>query len=129
MVSDKRDMRTRAKARLLPRRLSVLIGRQKSSKRTTALATTLLGPLPLRGEQIGPSTELLRYRRGELTEAEYLAGRIEAATAHLKGRVSRERLDMVKQVIAQRLETDPLLVEARAQLRDPDFEPTEDPEE
>lgn len=63
-----------------------------------------------------PSEDLQRYRRGEITEAEYFAGRVEEATSHLAGRVSAERLAMLKEVIAQRLQTDPLLIEARTRL-------------
>ena len=89
---------------------------------------TLPNATPSSEERSGPSEELLRYRRGEITEAEYLAGRIEEATTHLKGRVSPERLAMLKEVITQRLETDPLLCEARARLLGPDAEPKRHPE-
>lgn len=81
---------------------------------------TLSIPPQPSNERSGSSENLQRYRRGEITEAEYLAGRIEEATAHLKGRVSPERLQMLKEVITQRLETDPLLVDVRARLLGPD---------
>jgi hypothetical protein len=68
----------------------------------------------------GPSEELQRYRRGEITEAEYLEGRIEAATKHLCGKVSPERLKLLKEVMIRKLETDPLLVELRRRLLDAD---------
>jgi hypothetical protein len=62
------------------------------------------------------SEDLERYRRGEITEPEYLQSRIEVATTHLKGHVSPLRLAMLKEVIAQRLENDPSLIEARTRL-------------
>ena len=64
----------------------------------------------------GPSEDLRRYRRGEITEATYLQSRIDVATTHLKGRLSTLRLAMLKEVIAQRLQTDPSLLEARTRL-------------
>lgn len=64
----------------------------------------------------GPSEDLLRHRRGEITEAEYLQTRIDKATAHLQGRVSPERMAMVREIVAQKLETDPVLTEAKARL-------------
>ena len=80
--------------------------------------STLARPVvaPLRENPEGPSEDLERYRRGEITEAEYLQSRIEVATTHLKGQVSPLRLTMLKEVIAQRLQTDPSLLEARSQL-------------
>lgn len=71
----------------------------------------------------GPSDELQRYRRGEITELEYLQGRIEYATSHLKGRISAERLEMIKEVVTEKLQTDPVLLEARARLRGPANDP------
>jgi hypothetical protein len=62
------------------------------------------------------SVDLRRYRNGEITEAEYLAGCVENATAHLKGCVSNDRLELLKDLITQKLETDPQLIEARARL-------------
>lgn len=78
---------------------------------TSARPTALLGKC---SEE--PSEDLERYRRGEITEAEYLQRRIEVATTHLKGRVSTMRLAMLKEVISQRLQTDPSLLEARSRL-------------
>ena len=72
------------------------------------------------------SGDLQRYRRGEITEAEYLEGRIEAATSHLEGRVSADCLKMLKEVIAMRLDTDPLLLEARARLLSADDDSSDD---
>ena len=80
--------------------------------------STLARPVvaPLRENPEGPSEDLERYRRGEITEAEYLQSRVEVAMTHLKGRVSTERLTILKEVIAQRLQTDPSLLEARSRL-------------
>ena len=78
---------------------------------------TLARPIvPLTEGPDGPSEDLERYRRGEITEAEYLQSRVEVATTHLKGRVSTQRLTILKEVIAQRLQTDPSLLEARSRL-------------
>ena len=78
---------------------------------------TLARPIAPLGEgPEGPSEALERYRRGEITEAEYLQSRVEVATTHLKGRVSAQRLKILKEVMAQRLQTDPSLLEARSRL-------------
>lgn len=130
MVSEKRTNLKLIRVRLAPRRPSVLIGRKKkTSKRRPSMTTAALpNASPPSDERSGPSEELLRYRRGEITEAEYLAGRIEEATSHLNGRVSPERLAMLKDVITQRLQTDPQLVEARSRLLGPDAEPKKLPD-
>jgi len=80
--------------------------------------STLARPVvaPLRENPEGPSEDLERYRRGEITEAAYLQSRVEVATTHLKGRVSTRRLTILKEIIAQRLQTDPSLLEARSRL-------------
>ena len=80
------------------------------------MATLARPPAPLGEGPVGPSEDLEQYRRGEITEDEYLQSRIEVAMTHLKGRVSAPRLAMLKEVIAQRLRTDPSLLEARMRL-------------
>jgi len=80
------------------------------------MPTLALPIMPSSESSHGPSEDLERYRRGEITEAEYLQSRVEVATTHLKGQVSPLRLTMLKEVIAQRLQTDPSLLEARSQL-------------
>ncbi len=99
----------------LPRRRSVLIA-AKSTRSVAASATTTEPLRCLARAKAGPSAELERYRRGEITEAEYLQTRIELATMHLKGRISAARLVMLKEIIGNRLQTDPSLLEARTRL-------------
>ena len=118
MVSDRPPKPKLVKIRVAPRRPSVLIGRKGRVTKRSTLVTHAISSVQVHVPELpkAPSGELHRYQRGEITEAEYLQGRIEDATTHLKGRVSPERLAMLKEVIAQRLETDPLLLEARARL-------------
>ncbi|MGE5784956.1 MAG: hypothetical protein ACM3ZE_10210 [Myxococcales bacterium] len=63
-----------------------------------------------------PSSELLRVLRGEMTEQEYLARRVEEALSHVKGRVSKERLEAIRQTLLMKLEIDPVLLHTRSQV-------------
>ncbi|HMA97628.1 MAG TPA: hypothetical protein VKP30_33315 [Polyangiaceae bacterium] len=63
-----------------------------------------------------PSSELMRVLRGEMTEQEYLEGRVEQALSHVKGRVSKERLEAIRQTLLMKLETDPVLLDTRARV-------------
>ncbi|HMA96211.1 MAG TPA: hypothetical protein VKP30_26170 [Polyangiaceae bacterium] len=63
-----------------------------------------------------PSSELLRVLRGEMTEQEYLAGRVEEALSHVKGRVSKERLEAIRHTLLMKLEIDPVLLHTRSQV-------------
>jgi hypothetical protein len=59
------------------------------------------------------TTDLDRFEAGEITEAQFLARRIEVATSHLRGRLSRTRLELIVEVVSEMLETDPVLVAIR----------------
>ena len=54
------------------------------------------------------SAELDQLHRGELSLDRYLEARVDAATQHLRGRVSEERLDMVRDVVRKSLNSDPI---------------------
>lgn len=54
------------------------------------------------------STELGQLRRGELSLEQYVEARVDVATRHLRGRVSKERLEMVREVVRKALSTDPI---------------------
>lgn len=72
------------------------------------------------GHELGPShrpiEELERYRSGELTEAQYLDLRIEAGMAGVKGRISDGDYEMIRVLLAELLESDPVLVELKRRL-------------
>ncbi|HMA96077.1 MAG TPA: hypothetical protein VKP30_25500 [Polyangiaceae bacterium] len=108
-------------------RPSVLLGRERrvAERSTQMVAAMQLAKCRTFTEQTPASDDLQRYRRGEITEAEYLQGRIEIAISHLKGRLSAGRLQMLRNVITTRLDTDPLLLEARARLLKTGSRPTE----
>jgi hypothetical protein len=59
--------------------------------------------------RVVPSDELQQLHRGELTPNEYLQFRIEQATAHLRGRVSRRRLQRIRKLVIEACINDPVL--------------------
>lgn len=65
------------------------------------------------------SHALVRFRQGELSLKEYLETRVEAAVEHLRGRVSGERLEMVKDVVRESLSSDPITAEYVRRLTGP----------
>jgi hypothetical protein len=71
-------------------------------------------------------SRLQRFERGQITEAEYLDRRVTAGMAHVRGRISAERYEMIRETLFELLETDPVLEEMKRrllargrQLRDP----------
>jgi hypothetical protein len=58
-----------------------------------------------------PSEALMRFRRGEISLSEYLETRVEAAVEHLRGRVSSEQLETVREVLRESLASDPAVLE------------------
>jgi hypothetical protein len=58
---------------------------------------------------VAPSDELQRLHRGELTPNEYLTSRIEQATLHLRGRLSRRRLERIRKLVIEACINDPVL--------------------
>lgn len=58
-----------------------------------------------------PSESLLRVERGEMSLDDYLDERAEAALEQLKGRISVERLDLVRGSLREHIRTDPVVVE------------------
>jgi hypothetical protein len=74
------------------------------------------GPVGFEREEEEPSEELLRVRRGEITETEYLEICVEKAMAHIKGRVPLVRLETIRQTLLSKLDTDPLLLHAKARV-------------
>jgi hypothetical protein len=59
-----------------------------------------------------PSEALARVRRGELSLDAYLETLVERALAHVKGRVSEERLGIVREVVRDSLREAPEFQEA-----------------
>jgi hypothetical protein len=57
-----------------------------------------------------PSDDLLRFQRGEIGEQEYLEARLDVAIAHLRNRLSTKRLVMVREVVRDMLDKDPVLI-------------------
>ncbi|MGE5785255.1 MAG: hypothetical protein ACM3ZE_11725 [Myxococcales bacterium] len=111
-------MKLRRKRPRNRRGLRLLVGRRKS------IAPVGIGTAPVGGgahEETAPtpeepSSELLRVLRGEMTEQEYLAGRVEEALSHVRERVSKERLEAIRQTLLMKLETDPVLLHTRARV-------------
>lgn len=60
-----------------------------------------------------PETDesLERLRRCEVTLEEYLDERVEAALAHVRGRVSEEKLEILREVVREHTRTDPAFIE------------------
>lgn len=54
---------------------------------------------------------LQQLQRGEITLDEFLDRRVELALAHIRGRVSEERLVMLREVMREHVRTDPVVVE------------------
>lgn len=59
----------------------------------------------------GASSPHARLERGEIDLPQYLDARVQEATSHLDGRLTREQLDFVKESLREQLESDPLLVD------------------
>jgi len=62
------------------------------------------------------SDALVQFRQGELTFAEYLETRIELAVEHLRGRMSGDHLEIVRDVLRESLASDPVLEKDAAWL-------------
>lgn len=54
---------------------------------------------------------LEQYLQGRLTLNEFLDGKVERAVAHLRGKVSAERLQIIKEVLREQLAESPGWVE------------------
>jgi hypothetical protein len=63
-----------------------------------------------------PSEDLQKYWRGEITQDEYLQTRLALAMAHVRGRVSNDNFEMIREVITDMLEEDPILVAMKERL-------------
>lgn len=57
------------------------------------------------------SDALVRFRKGELTVDEYLETRIEVALDLVRGQVSAERLEMIREVVREAMANDPTTLE------------------
>jgi hypothetical protein len=57
------------------------------------------------------SDELVKLRRGELTLDEYVEARLDEAVAHVKGLLSEEDFEAVREIVRGQMRTDPVLVE------------------
>jgi hypothetical protein len=67
---------------------------------------------PAPSSAAGDASELLsRLERGEISVDAYVQARLEEAVRPLEGRVSPEQLKVVREVLSQELETDPVVVE------------------
>lgn len=89
-------------------------GRRLLLVRSKAMQGVPIAGFESEGEE--PSEELLRVHRGEITENEYLAACVENALAHVKGRVSPARLETIRETLLSKLDTDPLLLHAKARV-------------
>jgi hypothetical protein len=54
---------------------------------------------------------LAQLERGEISLDEFLDARVDKALARVKGRVSEERLKMLREVVSEHLRTDPVTLE------------------
>lgn len=72
--------------------------------------------MALPAQASAPDESLQKLRRGDMSLDDYLEERVEAALAHVKGRVSGERLQMLREVVREQLRTDPVLVEIVRQV-------------
>lgn len=57
-----------------------------------------------------PSEALEQFRRGEITEDQYLEARIAQATRHLSGRVSGSKLKRIRTTLQRICADDPVLL-------------------
>ncbi len=64
-----------------------------------------------RSEHVGAPSPLEQLHAGTLTIDEYLDAQVNAAVAHLQGKLPAEQLDFVKASLRAQLSTDPVLVE------------------
>jgi hypothetical protein len=62
------------------------------------------------------SAELVRLQRGELSLDEYLETRVEEALDLVRGRVSAERLEMIREVVRDAMAHDPVVLECVRRL-------------
>jgi len=70
-----------------------------------------------RGIQVTePSDDLLKFKRGEITKDEYLQARLTLAMAHVCGALTTDNFELIREVITEKLETDPALVAVTAQF-------------
>jgi hypothetical protein len=59
---------------------------------------------------------LQKVRRGEMSLDDYLEERVEHALVHVKGKVSVERLQMLRETVREHLRTDSTVIEMVRQL-------------
>ena len=64
-----------------------------------------------RAEHVGAPSPLQQLHAGTLTLDQYLDAQVNAAVAHLQGKLPAEQLDFVKESLRAQLSTDPVLVE------------------
>jgi hypothetical protein len=76
-------------------------------------------PTPKGPSASTPSEDLARFRRGEMTEFEYLQARIDRAIQHLRGRVSLRRLNRIRRLVVQGCASDPVFVGLKERLLRP----------
>ena len=62
------------------------------------------------------SEALVRFRQGELSLDEYLETRLEVALDLIRGRVSSERLEMIREVVREVAANDPTVLECVQRL-------------
>ncbi len=53
--------------------------------------------------------DLAKLESGEITRDEYLDIRVDAAVSHLRGDLSSEQLELVRETLRDQLESDPML--------------------
>lgn len=64
------------------------------------------GPAPQGGSEL-----LSRLERGELSVEGYVQARVDDAVRPFEGRLSGEQVQLIREALAQQLETDPVVVE------------------
>jgi hypothetical protein len=80
--------------------------------------------LPAKTSQADDS--LQKVRRGEMSLDEYLDERAELALAHVKGKVTEARLQMLRETVREHMRTDPVVVEMVRRLTGLEPEPFSD---
>ena len=61
-------------------------------------------------------TDLKRFESGEITESEYLERHVELAMAHVDPYLTADRREMLREVVREMLEADPVLVGMKKRL-------------
>lgn len=112
MPSERPPGRSKPKPRRMPQ-LAFAKSAARSSNHSIDQISIPVGSRTLRSKV---SDDLDRFRRGEMTEQEYLQARIDRATLHLRGRVSSHKLERIRKIVTEACASDPVLRAMRERL-------------